>query len=88
MEMLIKKIPDTSGLVTTTFLKTNISEIENKLPDHAKYTATSKFNKLTADHFAARLKQVNLVTITDFNNKLTGFNRKITSNKTEYLEMQ
>ena len=86
--MLIKKIPDTSGLVTITFLKVNISETENKIPDHAKYTAISKFNKLTAEHFAARLKQVNLVTITDFDNKLTDFNRKIASNKTEYLEVQ
>ena len=29
--MLIKKIPDTSGLVTTTILNTKISEVENKI---------------------------------------------------------
>ena len=30
--MLIK-IPDMSGLVTTTILNTEVSEIENKIPD-------------------------------------------------------
>ena len=40
MEMLIKKIPDTSGLVTTTVLNTKISEIENKIPDNSKYIIT------------------------------------------------
>ena len=40
MEMLIKKIPDTSGLVTTTVLNTKISEIENKIPDNCKYIIT------------------------------------------------
>ena len=28
-----KKIPDTSGLVTTTVLDKKISEVENKIPD-------------------------------------------------------
>ena len=36
----------------------------------------------------ARLKQVNLVNKTDLDNKLIRFNRKITSNKTKYLEVQ
>ena len=40
MEMLIKKIPDTSGLVTTTVLNTKISENENKIPDNSKYIIT------------------------------------------------
>ena len=35
--MLIKKIPDTSGLVTTTVFNTKISEVENKIPDNSKY---------------------------------------------------
>ena len=30
--MLIKKIPDTSGLVTATVSNTKLSEVENKLP--------------------------------------------------------
>ena len=45
-------------------------------------------NKLTAEHFAARLKQANLLSKTDFDNKLMIFNRKITSNKPKYLEVQ
>ena len=78
------KIPNTSNLVTTTVSKTEISEVENKIPDHT----TTEFNKLTTENFAARLTQVNLVTKTDFDNKLTSFNRKITSNKTKHLEVQ
>ena len=35
-----------------------------------------------------KLKQANLVRKTDFDNKLISFNRKITSNKTKYLEVQ
>ena len=75
------KIPDTSSLNTATVLDTKIS-------DHAKYITTQEFNKLTAENFAATLKQVDLVSKTDFYNKLISFNRKITSNKTKYLEVQ
>ena len=76
LEMLIKKIPDASGLVTkTAALKTKISEVENKTPD-----TNLEFNKLTAKIFAARLKQVDLVNKTDFD--------QITSNKTKSLEFQ
>ena len=32
------KIPDTSGLVTATFLNTKIGEVENKVSDHDKYS--------------------------------------------------
>ena len=38
------------------------------------------FNKLTVESFAARLKQANLVSKTDFDNKLTS------SNITKYLK--
>ena len=69
------KIPNTSGLVTTTFLSTKINEVENKIPNHDKYITTPEFDKLTAENY-------------DFDKKLTGFNRKITSNKTKYLEVQ
>ena len=85
LEMLIKKIPDTSGLVTTTVLN---SEVENKIPHHAKYITTQEFNNLIVENFAARLKQPNLVTKTGFDNKLISFNRKIISNKTKYLEVK
>ena len=74
--------------MTTTDFGTKIGEVENKIPDHAKYISTSEFNKSTAENFRARLKQVNLVNETDFDNELISFNRKITSNKTKYLEVQ
>ena len=45
-------------------------------------------NKLTEKISKAKLKQAGLVNKTNFDNKLTGFNRKITLNKTKYLEVQ
>ena len=82
------KIPNISGLVTTTVFYTKISEVENKIPNHDKYITNPEYNTLTAETFTARLKQTNLVTKTDFDKKLTSFNRKTTSNKTKYLEVQ
>ena len=95
-----KKIPDTSGLVATTVLNTKINEVENKIPDTSSAVTTTVLNtkirevknkvpsnKLTAENFAARLTQTNLVSKTDFDNKLISFNRKITSNKAKYLEV-
>ena len=38
-------------------------------------------------NFEARLKQANLGSKVDFDNKLISFNKKITSNKTKYLEV-
>ena len=72
------EIPDTRSSVTTTVLNTKFNEAENKLPDHVKYITSSEFKKLTAEIFTARLKQVDLVNKTDFDDKLTSFNRKIT----------
>ena len=61
--------------------------MENKILDHAKYITTRKFNKLTAENFAARLKQFNLLNKSDFDKKPISFNKQITSNKTKYLEV-
>ena len=58
---------------------------QNKIPNQDTYITTPEFNKLTVENFTARLKQANLVTKTNFDNKLTNFNRKITANKTKYL---
>ena len=66
--------------MTTTVLNTNIGEVENKFPDHAKYITTPEFNKFT-ENFTARLKQANLVKKTDFDNKLISFNWKMSSNR-------
>ena len=60
----------------------------NKIPDYAKYITTPEFNKLAAEKFTSRIKQANLVTKTDFDKKLTHFNKQITSNETIYLEVQ
>ena len=70
--------------MTTTVLNTKISEVENKILDNSKNITTQEFYKLTAE----RLKQGDLVNKTDFDNKLTSFNRQITSNKTKHLEVQ
>ena len=64
------KIPDTSGLVITTVLNTKISEVENKIPNNDKYITTPEFSKLTAESFARRLTQTNLVSKTNFDNKI------------------
>ena len=58
-----------------------------KLTDHKhdKYISIPEFNKLAAENFAARLAQANLKTKTDFDAKLSSFNRKITLNKTKHL---
>ena len=74
--------------MTTTVLNTKFSEVGNKIPNHDKYIITPEFNKLTAENFPAWLKQAKLVSKTGFDNKLTSFNRIITSNKTKYLEVQ
>ena len=74
--------------MTTAVLNTKIREVENKIPDHAKYISTQEFNKLIAENLAARLKQANLVSQTDFDNKLISFEKNITSNKTKHLEAQ
>ena len=80
------KIPNTSSLMTTTVLNRKISKVENKISNHDKYITTLalEFIRLTAK----RLTQANLVSKNNFDNKLISFNRKITSNKTKYLEVQ
>ena len=87
MSEVESKIPNISNLVTTTVLDTKVSEVENKISNHDKYITTLEFNKLTQENFTARLKQANLMIKTDFDKKPTSFDRKITSNKTKYLEV-
>ena len=76
---LENKIPSVSNLVKKTDYNAKVSEIEKKLTDHKheKYITTPEFIKLTAENFTTKLKQANLVTKTDFVNKLTSLNRKI-----------
>ena len=56
--------------------------VKNKIPDHAKYFISQEFNKLTAETFTARSNQADLVSKTDFDSKVTSFNKQMTSNKT------
>ena len=58
-------------------------EVSQTNPD--KYITTPEFSKLTAENFAARLAQTNVITKADFDTKLSSLNRKITSNKTRHL---
>ena len=82
------KIPDTSGLMTKTVWNTNASEVDGKISKNSTCITTKRFNKLIAEHFAARLKQIDLVNKTDFDKKQTRFKRQITSNKTKHIEVQ
>ena len=81
------KTHSVSDLAKKTDYNTKITDIKNKLNNHNhdKYVDTSEFNKLAADVFNARLAQVNLITKTDFDTKLSSRNRNITQNKTKYL---
>ena len=81
------KIVNSSSLVTKTFLLLKYVKLRINFLDHAKYITTQDFNKLTAEILKERLKQANLVSKTDFDNKVINFKRKITSNNTKYLEV-
>ena len=85
--MVENKIPNIGSLVKKVHHNTKITEIEKKRTDHNhdKYITTPEFNTLAADVFNARLAQANLITKTDFDAKLSSFNRKITSNKSKHL---
>ena len=58
-----KKNPNASNLVKKAKYNTKIRKIENRITtyhDHDKYVTTQTFNKLTSEHFSARLAQANL----------------------------
>ena len=80
--------------ITSLASTTALTAVENKIPEHSKYITTPGFNKLTAEHFTARLAQanfasksdiINFVKKTDFHDKLKKFNKNITSNKTKHV---
>ena len=79
------KIHNVSSLVWKADYDTKVTEIENKLNDYNpdKYVTTPKFNTLAADVFNARLKQVNLVAKTNFDNTVSSLDSKIAKNKTK-----
>ena len=73
--------------------------LNGKLPflcnyDHDKYITTQGFDKLTSEHFSARLAQANLsgkndipnfIKKTDFGAKLKNIYKNVTSNKTKHV---
>ena len=64
----------------------NVNKTDKKTDhSHDKYITTPEFNKLTTENFAAKLAQTNLITKTDFNEKLKNVNIKISSSKTKHL---
>ena len=63
----MKRRPNSGKLVTAIVLSIKINEVLNKVPDNSNYITTQKNNKLTAQKFAVRLKQADLVNLTDFN---------------------
>ena len=69
--MLIKKIPGTKVLVTTTILNTKINKVENKIPNTSNLVIKASWSVIN----------------TDFDKKLASFNKRITSNKTKHLEV-
>ena len=71
--------------MTTIVLNTKVSEVDNKIADNSKYITNQEFNMLTVEHFAARLREANLVNKNDFDNTLISFNKRITSNETKHL---
>ena len=56
----------------------------NKIPDNSKYITTKEYNKLMAESVTVRLRQADLVSKADFDNKLTSFNKRnyLKQNKT------
>ena len=57
-----------TNLAKKTHYNPKINKIETKITDHdhsIKYITTPEFNKLTAENFAARLKQANLASKSD-----------------------
>ena len=54
---------DTSDLVKKADMTQKLMKLKKKIldHDHGKYITTQVFNKLTADNFAAKLKQANSV---------------------------
>ena len=79
------KIPSVSSLIKKADSDTKINEIEKKLTDHDhdKYITNPEFNTLAASVFNARVAQANLITKTDFDNRVSSLDSKIAVNKTK-----
>ena len=88
---MVKKVnaihtTDTSDLVKKADYNTKIDKTEKKIPNRDKYITTKEFDKITAEHFAGRLKQAKLATKDD--EKLINVYKKVTLNKTRHVEVK
>ena len=81
------KIPDVISLVEKLDYDAKILNIEKNVADHNhdEYITTSEFNNLTAKNVTTRLAQSNLVTKTEFDDKLKSLNKKVKSDKIKHL---
>ena len=70
--------------MTATVLNTKIGEVENKIPDHAKYITTFESNKFAGSVFDTKLKQANLATNNDLNTVI----QRAAKNKEKIEEMK
>ena len=68
---------DTSSLSTTAVFTIKIGEVENKISNHVKYVTIQEFNSLTTEDFTTRLKETDLVSKKDFDNKTISFNKRL-----------
>ena len=89
MPALENEIPDVSSLLKKTNYNTKISKLQKKITHHShdKYITTPEFSKQTIENFAARLKQENLVTKTDFDDKLKNLTKKLLQTKQNMLKI-
>ena len=96
-DKLVKKVnniktTDTSDIVKKADCNTKTNEIEKKITDQDysnKYITVQEFNRLTANNFAARLKQENLTSkndITDFIKNISFDEKTKYYNKTEFFK--
>ena len=70
--------------MTTTVFNTKFGEIENKIPDHAKYISTPEFNKFAFSVIDTELKQVNLA----INNHVNAVSQPANKNKEKIEKLQ
>ena len=68
---------DTSSLSTTAVFTIKIGEVENRISNHVKYATIQEFNNLTTEDFTTRLKETDLVSKKDFDNKTISFNKRL-----------
>ena len=72
----LKKIPDFTGLVTTTVLNANIAEGENKIPDGSGLVTTTFYNAKIREVGNKILSVSDLAKETDFNAKISDVEAK------------